>query len=548
MPDITFVDRITPVTSAWLNEVNRFVHDTTAETIPFNPAITHTAGSIAEAVATLQDAAATSVEDFGAVGDGTTDDTAAFLASANALGCVNTTKGKTYRLNGLNVDFNVKLLGSGTIKTSNNVLLPLNTIDRTPSAELRVMFMEGNKPSVEELLHIKSLGYTAVMAYPWHLSLDVLIRNAECVGLNLIVHSANGTTSVPATITPNTGYDARASVIGYYLLDEPAGNAISVVDQDRIITAYRAVTNKPLYCAEFVVMFGTQLISANWDVIFNDQYYANSHASGNEAITSSVRNHVEFTNFAPKAKIIPCLGLFRDTGFTLAASVVSKLTIDLLKFSKDGSFGVFVWDAGVVADTYQGVRNNGTYHTTAAELVKISKSMKPYNIQPIAIGDLFGGNNKLHSVWKTAATNAQQDALTVAQLIPWEIINVGAATDVRRQAYADSGLMPVATGGAIGFAGMPSGRAVGFLQYANQANAATCTVTFGSSKTGAYTTVDVGTPTVIANNAAAGFTAVTSSDTRAMPTLKATLSINTLAPSAMLRGYLAFTDIPTVSY
>ncbi|MEF2162556.1 hypothetical protein, partial [Pseudomonas aeruginosa] len=63
-------------------------------------------------------------------------------------------------------------------------------------------------------------------------------------------------------MVPNIALDARPSVIGYYLCDEPVGNAQSVADQERAIDAYRAVTRKPLYCAENAVVYRAPLLSS----------------------------------------------------------------------------------------------------------------------------------------------------------------------------------------------------------------------------------------------------------------------------------------------
>lgn len=487
------------------------------------------------------------VKSYGAVGNGIANDTAAFTAALVASKLVYVPEG-TYLVNGVNVDYGVRIYGPGTIKTSGGTLIDLGTVDTTPQFEFRLMFVEGNLPSWEEMLDIKSLGYTVVMAYPWNIDLTVLTKNCEAVGLNVLIHSGMGT-SVPSTVVPNTSLDSRPSVIGYYVLDEPALGGISIADQNRAITAYRASTAKPLYCAENSVMYGSQAISGNWDVVLADVYYANAYTTANQAIVQMIRNIAEYKSFGVSTKVIPVVGLFNDTGFEKSQSLTKQLADVLMRFSTDGSFGVFAWDAGLTAGAYVGVRNTAAYRTAAKALVKRSMAYDPYKVEMVAIGTAFGGNSKLHDVWKNTVDGASPGLPGASGCVPWEVINAGSAIDTRRQTFADSGILVIGTGGTLGFGGIPSGLCGAYFAYTNGATAATCTINLGASSTGGYTYSTAVSSGALAVGASwAGYAQLSPSDIRNMPIINVALSITTPAPYAFVKGYLAFSSAPAVSF
>ena len=110
----------TTITSDWLNGVNDYVNDQTASQIPYTPPFTNSV------VTTVQNklAQTVSVKDFGAVGDGVTDDTAAIQAALDSLtngGTLNVPEG-TYVVSYLvvsNQDVTISGEGTSSVMLSN---------------------------------------------------------------------------------------------------------------------------------------------------------------------------------------------------------------------------------------------------------------------------------------------------------------------------------------------------------------------------------------------------------------------------------------------
>lgn len=542
MSDTTF-SAGTVINHQWLNDVNAVTYR----------AQSSIAGSTNRtALSKLSDVV--SVKDFGAVGNGVTDDTAAFLLACGASNSVYVPYSSSgYLINGLNVPNGVRIWGPGNIKTSGGTIINLGQINLEFQENNNVMFIESNKQGWEELLDIKSCGYTTIMAYLWYTNLADVVANAAAVGLKVLVHSkylAANIASWNALATAATAYDSYTNVIGYYVFDEPATHSISVADQNTGIGYFRALTSKPLSCAEGAVTYSaTGSISSNYDEIFIDVYYPNSSSTGNDQLAAYIRNITAFGAAAPTAKLIPLLGLFNDIGFSKSTTVTAQLAAVLQKFSRCGTFGVFCWNSGT-AGTYQGVRNVAAYRAAAKTLCTSVKLIEPWRVEVIPVGTLFTTSNRLGNVYyNTTDTLATPGIPAAANLVPWYVQNVGVATNNRQQAFTDNGLMYKGTSARAGFSGMPAGICCGYLRWDNRETAASCDVSMGASSTLGYTVASAITQTITNATAVAFYKQLDAGGQfMNMPIIEVTTAGALTFPNNFLKGYLTFTTVPEVSF
>lgn len=493
------------------------------------------------------------VRRYGAVGDGTTDDTDAFMSAvefSNLVWAHDT--GSSYLVSGLNLPVGKKIRGGGKIKTSGGTVIDLALVNlEYEDAPLRVMFAESNALGWEEMLDIRSQGYNTIMAYLWYADLDDVIYNAEAVGLKVIVHSkiiSANLASATTLATAATAYDSRPSVIGYHVLDEPVGNSISVSDQNTVLALFRGLTNKPLFTAEYSVVYSTSgYLATDYDAIFINNYYADEFSTANDVIASYIRNVAWMSATCPKAKLIPLVGLFNDTGFAKSTTVTRQLAETLVRFSQDGSFGVFCWNAGT-AGTYGGVRNVAAYRAAARNLANLRSALKPYTVDIVPIGTLFTYSNALDRRWVNCVDGATPDVLGESNLVPWYVEDVNSAVDMRQQDFTDNGLMLQGTSGRIGIAGAPAGMCCGLIKWDDRDTTNSgCTIVMGASANNGYTMTETITQT-IANGATEAFYGELDADHGKLPMFRVDVAGAVDFPYCFVKGYLTFTDVAEVAF
>lgn len=111
MADTTFVDQVTTVTADWLNDVNDATYNGTAVFTP-----TGTGAVVRTTQDKLRDF--THVKDFGAVGDGITNDTAFIQAALNSGAGVVYLGFREYLIDTLSIPDGVELRGQGKSRTT----------------------------------------------------------------------------------------------------------------------------------------------------------------------------------------------------------------------------------------------------------------------------------------------------------------------------------------------------------------------------------------------------------------------------------------------
>lgn len=178
MASTTFVDGTTPIVATWLNDVNDHVYDKSsvahnASHITYTPAGTGATQSTAQTK--LRESV--SVKDFGAVGDGVTDDTTAFntaLASGYALYIPEGTF-KLSALTGL-LAANRTIRGAGIKKTvlrftQSGIAFDLDSgASFTQGIQLSDFTIEGNSATTA-ILHMKAIARSELR--------DINLREAE---------------------------------------------------------------------------------------------------------------------------------------------------------------------------------------------------------------------------------------------------------------------------------------------------------------------------------------------------------------------------------
>ena len=148
-----------------------------------------------------------SVKDFGAIGNGTNDDTSAIQAAVNSSNSVYFPDGTYLISSSITVNSNNNLYGNGIVKS--NASIPLFTITGTSSTQLQNITFNG-------LQFVGVWPYYAIQAYSVN---NLIVTNCRCSQINLIqtvdsVSYSSFTTANSATnliITNNYGLSTTAT-------------------------------------------------------------------------------------------------------------------------------------------------------------------------------------------------------------------------------------------------------------------------------------------------------------------------------------------------
>jgi hypothetical protein len=309
---------------------------------------------LTKATYSMVDGAPANVLDFGATGDGVTDDTSAVQLALNSGKTLVYFPEGTYVIGDVFAPSNsgVKIVGPGKIKftglASTGLSVSINS-DSPDINNINSMFVH-NARSIGDMATIKSLGYETITHYLQFAAgesgtIQQVLDSAYAVGIRVILASQ--------TDTPTLSFDSHPALFGYYLFDEPSTNGVSVLDQETRIAAHRALTAKPLCIADFGDFNLATPLASEWDIVFVDVYYNKTNTNYNTDVDLSNKATAliswESTKLAcPHARVIPCVGLFGQTG--TAADIPKNIAFakEYARFSVDQSICVFGWDLAQV--------------------------------------------------------------------------------------------------------------------------------------------------------------------------------------------------------
>lgn len=383
-----------------------------------------------------------------------------------------------------------KLEGKGTITYTRRPSVPCNLDSYTPvnHAKMKATWVYGVF-DICDMLQLKTAGFNTIIHYGYNFTdggtFEKACNAAEAVGINVIINSPN---DVPHSSDVQLG--SRDCVIGFYLFDEPQHQGVSVAAQNTRVNAWRAVTGKSLCIADNGIFgFGTQTISPDYDIIFVDSYYVAASTDVDNKM-AAITSFAELDYKSNHAKLIPAVGLFTGDAFSNKEKQIS-FAKSFFRFG-DGSYASFSWESSVADPTHIDIITDNDFYAQAKVFNNIFEQ-DPYQYKYYLWGPGLGLGGLIRNL---------NQAYTSNDVKPWSVLNTGAATDERHQAFSDSGLAFRNGGGiaALDIETMNSiAISIGYRDYATDSS--TTVETF-------YTTDDYYTSTtmrsdILANNSGA---------------------------------------------
>ena len=268
-----------------------------------------------------------------------------------------------------------------------------------------------------EMLRIKSLGFNTVIHYCYfdnNGSVDIdgsmtkLLNNCLSAGLNVVINTNIEASHGQGTVAQIVSRcDSYSNCIGYSVVDEPASRGISVAEQDNLIDALRALTNKKLYAVDYM------WVNNPWEYKFSrkyDVFLVNSYSMYYATGTLQERIDKDLGKMRTdlggcmvvtgSARIIPVIQTYTQFESSPVEGVHGSYCFDVDQivgaariFGKtgNGDFAAFCWDNGFTTT----LANEPKYQKLVAELVNHSGKGEIYKTEPIVFGGVGNASGRI---------------------------------------------------------------------------------------------------------------------------------------------------------
>lgn len=382
-----------------------------------------------------------------------------------------------------------KLTGKSTITYTRRPSLPCVLDSYTPVNKTlqKGTYVFGDY-DIWDMLQLKTAGFNIIMHYGYAFhdggNFEKLCNAAEAVGIDVIINSPNDTPPVS-----DISLGQRDVVKGFYIFDEPQHQGISVSSQNARLSAWRNATSKPIVISDNGVWgFQNDTIADGYDIILVDSYYIASETDSDNKMFAVV-GWEELSYKSKHAKLIPTVGLFTGDALTNKEKQISFAK----KFFAmgDGSYFCFAWDSSTADPAQNDIISDQDFYDAAKTLNGIWANT-PHHNELYLFGPGVGLNGALL---------AYDQIYSSADVKPFAVVNVGSATDERRQAFSDSGFAFRNNGGNLALQIKNKGYLIVSMAYRNHADGTTpSTFTVFTTPDDFYSSSDVYSVTLNPNS------------------------------------------------
>lgn len=268
-----------------------------------------------------------------------------------------------------------------------------------------------------EMLRIKSLGFNTVIHYCYfdnngdvdiNGTMQKLLLNCKSAGLNVVINTNIEASHGQGTVAQIVSRcDSYSNCIGYSVVDEPASRGISVAEQDNLIDALRALTNKKLYAVDYM------WVNNPWEYKFSrkyDVFLVNSYSMYYATGTLQERIDKDLGKMRTdlggcmvvtgSARIIPVVQTYTQYESNPVEGVHGSYCFDVDQivgaakvFGKtgNGDFAAFCWDNGFTTT----MAKEPKYQALVKELINHADKGEVYRTEPIVFGGVGGVDGRL---------------------------------------------------------------------------------------------------------------------------------------------------------